>query len=90
MKNALCLKNNLIILNFYRNFSYKHKKMYFRDHINKKLDNLEAKLKHIEFHNGRENKQEVDTAKKQCEELVEELKAAVEREPRTPNEYNKI
>ena len=63
--------------------------MYLREHFNKKLNNLEAKLKHIEFHNGRGNKKEVDSAKKVCEELVEELKAAVEREPRTPNEYNK-
>jgi len=64
--------------------------MYFRDHINRKLTNLEAKLKHIEFHNGRGNRQEVETAKRECEELVEELKAAVEREPRTANEYNKV
>ena len=64
--------------------------MYFRDHIMKKLDNLEAKLKHIEFHNGRGNRQEIETAKNECEGLVEELKAAVEREPRTPNEYNKV
>ncbi len=64
--------------------------MYFRDHINRKLTNLEAKLKHIEFYNGRGNKQEIDTAKKQCEELVEELKSAIEREPRTANEYNKV
>ena len=64
--------------------------MYFRDHINKKLTNLEAKLKHIEFHNGRGNRQGVETAKKECEELVEDLKSAVEREPRTSNEYNKV
>ena len=64
--------------------------MYFRDHIYKKLENLEAKLKHIEFHNGRGNKEEINKAKTQCEELVEELKAAIEREPRTPNEYNKV
>ena len=64
--------------------------MYLREHFNKKLNNLEAKLKHIEFHNGRGNKKEVEEAKKECEELVEELKAAVEREPRTPNEYNKV
>ena len=64
--------------------------MYFRDHIMKKIDNLEAKLKHIEFHNGRGNKQEIGTTKKECEELVEELKAAVSREPMTPNEYNKV
>ena len=64
--------------------------MYFRDHIIKKLDNLEAKLKHIEFHNGRGNRQEIEIAKNECEGLVEELKAAVEREPRTPNEYNKV
>ena len=64
--------------------------MYLREHFNKKLNNLEAKLKHIEFHNGRGNKKEVEEAKKECEGLVEELKAAVEREPRTPNEYNKV
>jgi glycyl-tRNA synthetase beta subunit len=63
--------------------------MYFRQHIQKKLDNLEAKLKHIEFHNGRGNKQEITEAKKACEELVEDIKAAVEREPMTPNEQNK-
>jgi len=64
--------------------------MYLREHFNKKLNNLEAKLKHIEFHNGRGNRQEVETAKRECEELVGELKAAIEREPRTPNEYNKV
>jgi hypothetical protein len=37
--------------------------MYLREHFNKKLSNLEAKLKHIEFHNGRGNKKEVDSAK---------------------------
>jgi len=64
--------------------------MYFRQHISKKLENLEAKLKHIEFHNGRGNKQEINEAKVACEELVEELKAAISREPMTPNEYNKV
>jgi len=64
--------------------------MYFRQHISKKLENLEAKLKHIEFHNGRGNKQEINEAKVACEELVEELKSAVAREPMTPNEYNKV
>ena len=63
--------------------------MYFREHIQKKLNTLEAKLKHIEFHNGRGNKQEVNEAKKVCEELVEELMAVVDREPRTPNEENR-
>jgi hypothetical protein len=64
--------------------------MYLREHFNRKLTNLEAKLKHIEFHNGRGNRQEVNAAKEECETLVEELKAAIEREPRTPNEYNKV
>jgi hypothetical protein len=64
--------------------------MYFRQHITRKLENLEAKLKHIEFHNGRGNKQEINEAKEQCEALIEDIKAAVEREPRTPNEYNKV
>ena len=64
--------------------------MYFRQHIQRKLENLEAKLKHIEFHNGRGNKQEVNEAKDQCEELIEEIKATVEREPMTPNEQNRV
>jgi len=63
--------------------------MYYRQHIQRKLENLEAKLKHIEFHNSRGNRQEVETAKKECENLVEEVKAAIEREPMTPNEQNK-
>jgi len=64
--------------------------MYYRQHIQQKLDNIEAKLKHIEFHNGRGNTQNVTEAKQQCEELVEEIKSAIEREPLTPNEQNKI
>jgi len=63
--------------------------MYYRQHIVKKLENLEAKLKHIEFHNGRGNKQEVENIKRECEELVEEVKAAIEREPQTSNELNR-
>ena len=64
--------------------------MHYRQHIIKKLENLEAKLKHIEFHNGRGNRKEVNEAKNQCEELVEEIKSAIEREPRTSNEQNKV
>ena len=64
--------------------------MYFRQHIQRKLENLEAKLKHIEFHNGRENRQEVNLAKIACEDLVEEIKAAIEREPLTSNEQNGV
>jgi ElaB/YqjD/DUF883 family membrane-anchored ribosome-binding protein len=64
--------------------------MYFRQHIQKKLENIEAKLKHIEFHNGRGNKQEVNEAKEQCEDLIEEIKATVEREPITSNEQNRV
>ena len=64
--------------------------MYFRQHIQKKLENLEAKLKHIEFHNGRGNKQEINEVKNQCEELIEEIKATIEREPMTSNEQNRV
>ena len=63
--------------------------MHYRQHIVKKLENIEAKLKHIEFHNGRGNKQEVENIKKECEDLVEEVKATIEREPQTPNELNR-
>ena len=63
--------------------------MHYRQHIQRKLENLEAKLKHIEFHNGRNNKQEIESAHRECEDLVEEIKAAIEREPQTSNELNK-
>ena len=64
--------------------------MHYRQHIQRKLENLEAKLKHIEFHNGRGNRQEVNEAKEICESLVEEIKATVEREPMTSNEQNRV
>jgi|TARA_R110000772_G_scaffold32482_1_gene79483 hypothetical protein len=63
--------------------------MYFREHIVKKLEHLEAKLKHIEFHTSRGDGEEIIKVKEQCEELVEDLKATVEREPRTSNEENR-
>jgi len=63
--------------------------MHYRQHIQRKLENLEAKLKHIEFHNGRGNRQEVNEAKEMCESLVEEIKATIEREPMTSNEQNR-
>ena len=63
--------------------------MHYRQHIQRKLENLEAKLKHIEFHNGRGNRYEVNEAKETCESLVEEIKATIEREPMTSNEQNK-
>jgi hypothetical protein len=64
--------------------------MQYRQHIQRKLENIEAKLKHIEFHNGRGNRQEVNEAKKMCEELIEEVKSAIEREPMTSNEQNRV
>ena len=64
--------------------------MHYRQHITKKLENIEAKLKHIEFHNGRGISKEVNEAKNQCEELVEEIKSTIEREPRTINEQNRV
>tara|TARA_R100001509_G_scaffold55205_1_gene30433 strand:+ start:363 stop:557 length:195 start_codon:yes stop_codon:yes gene_type:complete len=63
--------------------------MHYRQHIQRKLENLEAKLKHIEFHNGRGNRKEINEAKEVCEGLVEEIKATIEREPMTPNEQNR-
>jgi|TARA_R110000782_G_scaffold225492_6_gene312378 hypothetical protein len=63
--------------------------MQYRKHIIQKLENLEGKLKHIDFYNGRGDKKEIETARKKCEELVEEIKSSIEREPQTPNEINK-
>jgi len=63
--------------------------MYLREHFNKKLNNLEAKLKHVEYHVTRTNFEEARISLKQCHDHVEELKAALEREPITSNELNK-
>lgn len=63
--------------------------MYFRQHITQKLENLEAKLKHIEFYTGRGEGDKITKVKEDCEQLIEEIKAAIEREPRTPNEENR-
>ena len=63
--------------------------MQYRQHIQRKLENIEAKLKHIEFHNGRGNRQEVNEAKEACEGLIAEIKSTIEREPLTSNEQNK-
>ena len=63
--------------------------MQYRQHIQRKLENIEAKLKHIEFHNGRGNRKEVNEAKEACESLIEEVKATIEREPITSNEQNR-
>ena len=64
--------------------------MHYRQHIQRKLENIEAKLKHIEFHNGRGNRYEVLEAKTACEQLVEEVKSVIEREPMTSNEQNQV
>ena len=63
--------------------------MQYRKHIIQKLENLEGKLKHIDFYNGRGDKKEIETARKKCEELVEEIKSSIGREPQSSNELNR-
>ena len=44
--------------------------MQYRQHITRKLENLEAKLKHIEFHNGRGNREEVRNVQKEPDKTL--------------------
>jgi len=64
--------------------------MYLREHFSKKINSLEGIIKHIEFHVKRTNFQEALNSVEQGKEIIEELRAAVEREPITPNEINKV
>ena len=63
--------------------------MHLRNYITQRLEKLEGTLKKVEYWNGRQNQREIDLAKTLCEELVADIKSAVEREPRTPNELNR-
>ena len=39
--------------------------MHYRQHIQRKLENIEAKLKNIEFHKGRGKSKEVNEGRKE-------------------------
>ena len=61
-----------------------------RELVNKRIDQVEGKLKTLTFmvnrgSNVREFRQEIRNA----EEILEDLRAILEREPRTPNEINR-
>tara|TARA_R110001583_G_scaffold27061_2_gene97137 strand:- start:36 stop:230 length:195 start_codon:yes stop_codon:yes gene_type:complete len=63
--------------------------MQYRQHIIRKLENLESKLKHIEFHNNRGNREEIEKVRKECEDLLEEITSTIGREPQSSNEINR-
>ena len=61
-----------------------------RELVNKRIDQVEGKLKTLTFmvnrgSNVREFRQEI----RNIEEILEDLRAILEREPRTPNEINR-
>ena len=61
-----------------------------RELVNKRIDQVEGKLKSLNLmvsrgSNVREFRQEI----KNTEEILEDLRAILEREPRTPNEINR-
>jgi hypothetical protein len=63
--------------------------MHLRNYVTQRLEKLEGTLKKVEYWNGRRDQREVENAKTLCEELVADIKSAIEREPRTPNELNR-
>lgn len=65
--------------------------MYFRDHINNKLETAQGSLKKLQFWVNRETSNPLETSKaiEECHDIIEEIKSIIEREPRTPNEQNK-
>lgn len=66
--------------------------MYFRDHIQNKLEAGQASLKKLKFwvNRGQGDIQEMYKAIEECHDILEDLKSVIDREPRTPNEYNKV
>ena len=63
--------------------------MQYRQHIIRKLENLESKLKHIEFHNNRGDREGVEKTRIECDDLIEEITSSIGREPQSHNEINR-
>jgi len=66
--------------------------MYFREHIQNKLQSGQARLKQLKFwvNRGQGDISEMIKSIEECNDLLEDIKSIVEREPMTPNEYNKF
>jgi len=66
--------------------------MYFRDHIQNKLEAGQSRLKQLKFwvNRGQGDIAEMLKSIEECHDLLEDIKSIVDREPRTPNEYNKV
>ena len=62
-----------------------------REYLFKRIENLEAKLKTLNFLLKRGSTVgEFEYEIKFCEEILEDIKSVIEREPMSPNEINKI
>jgi hypothetical protein len=62
-----------------------------REYLFKRIENLEAKLKTLNFLLKRGSTVgEFEHEIKFCEEILEDIKSVIEREPMTPNEINRF
>jgi flagellin-specific chaperone FliS len=66
--------------------------MYYRDHIQNRLEASQSSLKKLRFwiNRGQGDINEMNRAIEECHDILEDLKSTIDREPRTPNEYNKV
>ena len=66
--------------------------MYYRNHIQNRLEASQSSLKKLRFwiNRGQGDIDEMNRAIEECHERLEDLKSIIEREPRTPNEQNKV
>lgn len=64
--------------------------MYFRNHTQNRLEAAQGKLKHMVYFLNNNKPQEIYKVIEECNEIIEDLKSVIDREPKTPNEYNKV
>ena len=64
--------------------------MYFRDHLQNRLQAAQSRLKHMTYFLNNNKPEEVYKVIEECNDIIEDIKSVVDREPKTPNEYNKI
>ena len=64
--------------------------MYFRNHTQNRLDAAQSRLKHMTYFLNNNKPQEVYKVIEECNDILEDIKSVIDREPKTPNEYNKV
>lgn len=64
--------------------------MYYRNHTQNRLEAVQGKLKHMTYFLNNNKSQELYKIVEECNDIIEDIKSVIDREPKTPNEYNKV